>query len=180
METKDIWATYNQDVKLFLHSKVNNEHIVDDLLQETFIKVHTKLDSLKDVTKVKSWVFTIARNTMFDYFKKKEFVNGGDALIVEPDFEVIGDHTEKDCLHGIIKRLPKKYRDPLFLSDIKGLKQADVAQQLGLELPTTKSRIQRARKLIAKGYMECCDYKMNANGHLVGEIKDKEDCKVCQ
>ena len=75
--------------------------------------------------------------------------------------------------------LPKKYRDPLFLSDIKGLKQAEVASQLNLLLPTTKSRIQRARKLIAQGYVKCCDFTINQKGHLVGEIKNKEDCKVC-
>ena len=179
MDTKDIWTTYHEDVRRFIHSKIKGEHVVDDLLQETFIKVHTKLDSLKDESKMKSWVFTIARNTMFDYFKKKEFLDEGNAIIVEPDIEEEDNHTEKDCLQGIIKRLPKKYRDPLFLSDIKGLKQKEVADRLNLELPTTKSRIQRARKLIAKGYMDCCDYKMNQKGHLVGEIKSKADCKVC-
>ena len=76
--------------------------------------------------------------------------------------------------------MPKKYRDPLFLSDIKGIKQKDIAIQLKLPLPTIKSRIQRARKLIVKGYMECCDYKLNEQGYLVGEIKDKEECKVCK
>ncbi|MFK2819679.1 sigma-70 family RNA polymerase sigma factor [Flavobacteriaceae sp. LMIT009] len=179
MDTKDIWTSYHEDVRRFIGSKIKEGHIVDDLLQETFIKVHTKLDSLKDESKVKSWIFMIARNTMFDYFKNRDFISEGNAIIVEPDDDVIDNHTEKDCLRGIIKRLPKKYRDPLFLSDIRGLKQKDVAEQLKLELPTAKSRIQRARKLIAKGYMDCCDYKMNQKGHLVGEVKQKEDCKVC-
>jgi RNA polymerase sigma-70 factor (ECF subfamily) len=179
MDTKDVWTTYHDDVRRFIKSKIKGEHIVDDLLQETFIKIHTKLDTLKSESKIKPWVFTIARNAMFDYFKNKEFLSEGSAVIVEPDSSEIDNHTEKDCLRGIIKRLPKKYRDPLFLSDIKGFKQKDVAEQLNLELPTTKSRIQRARKLIAQGYMECCDYKMNAKGHLVGEIKEKEDCKIC-
>jgi RNA polymerase sigma-70 factor (ECF subfamily) len=93
--------------------------------------------------------------------------------------EQVSEHTEQDCLHGILKTLPKKYRDPLFLSDIKGLKQAEVASRLNLLLPTTKSRIQRARKLIAQGYVKCCDFTLNQKGYLVGEIKNKEDCKVC-
>ena len=88
-------------------------------------------------------------------------------------------HTEKDCLNGILQSLPKKYRDPLFLSDIKGLKQQEVATQLKQSLSTTKSQIQRARKLIAKGFMDCCGYVMNDEGNLVGEIQEKEDCKVC-
>lgn len=177
MTTQHIWTAYNQDVKLFIHSRIKNEEIANDLLQETFIKIHTKLNTLKNKDKLKSWVFTIARNTVLDYFKhtqsSREFFDT-DILYEENTI-----HNEKDCLHGILKNLPKKYRDPLFLSDIKGMKQAHIAQQLNLQLSTTKSRIQRARKLIAQGYMKCCDFKMNQKGYLVGEVKDKLDCKVC-
>lgn len=178
MNTNLVWKTYHQDIKQFLLSKIKNEEVVDDILQDTFIKIHTKLDALQDNKKLKSWVFTIARNTMLDYFRTNkldaEFQEYNTQIEEEPK-----SHDEKDCLYGIIKRLPKKYRDPLFLADIKGKKQTEVANQLKLPIPTARSRIQRARKLIAKGYMECCDFKMNQKGHLVGEVKDKEDCKVC-
>ena len=178
MTTQDIWETYQQDVKQFILSKIKDEDIVNDVLQETFIKIHTKIETLQHHEKLKSWIFTIARNTVLDYFKQnkntREFYENDQILEDEKQA-----HDEKDCLHGIIKRLPKKYRDPLFLSDIKGMKQVDIAQQLNLELSTTKSRIQRARKQITQGYMECCDFKINEKGFLVGEVKDKADCKVC-
>ena len=51
MDTKDIWTSYHEDVRRFIGSKIKDGHIVDDLLQETFIKVHRKLDSLKDESK---------------------------------------------------------------------------------------------------------------------------------
>lgn len=179
MNTKQVWETYHQDIRRFILSKVKNEQIADDILQDTFIKIHTRLDSINDNKKLKSWIFTVTRNTMLDYFRNNkigtEFKEVKIQIEEEPEI-----HDEKDCLYGIIKRLPKKYRDPLFLADIKGKKQAEVAEQLKLPIPTTKSRIQRARKLIAQGYMECCDFKMNQKGRLVGEVKDKEDCKVCK
>jgi len=59
------------------------------------------------------------------------------------------------------------------------MKQADIAQQLQLALPTVKSQIQRGRKLITQGFMDCCDFTRNESGFLVGEIKDKKDCKIC-
>jgi len=178
MNTNQVWETYHQDIRQYLLSRIKNEEIVDDVLQDTFIKIHTKLESLKNNEKLKPWVFTIARNTMLDYFRTNKMVDE----FQDNNFQIEEEpkrHDEKDCLYGIIKHLPKKYRDPLFLADIKGKKQAEVADQLKLPIPTAKSRIQRARKLIAKGYMECCDFKMNQKGHLVGEVKDKEDCKVC-
>ena len=179
MTTQEIWNIYHLDVKRFVLSKVKDESIADDIIQNTFIKVHTKLSSLKDPAKVKSWLMMIARNTTMDYFKIHKLTMLSDELEPYEAEHTMENHDEKDCLYGIIKSLPKKYREPLFLSDIKGLKQAEVAVQLKLELPTAKTRIQRARKMVTKGYMDCCDYKLNDKGFLVGEIKDKKDCKVC-
>lgn len=178
MTTNQVWTKYAKDVQFFILSKVKDKTITDDILQDTFIKIHTKLHTLKDLTKLKSWIFTIARNSIMDYFKSTnktfELANFETETKIETQ-----SHTEKDCLQGILQSLPKKYRDPLFLSDIKGLKQQEVADQLNQSLPTTKSQIQRARKLIAKGFMDCCGFVLNDEGKLVGEVQDKDDCKVC-
>jgi RNA polymerase sigma-70 factor (ECF subfamily) len=178
MTTHQVWKSYSEDLKRFIISKVKNSTIADDILQDTFIKIHTKLHTLNDVTKIKPWCFTVARNSILDYWKSInqtfEIAN------FEAETEIVeNSHTEQDCLKAILKNLPKKYRDPLFLSDIKGLKQQEVADQLQQTLSTTKSQIQRARKLIAQGFMDCCGFVMNTEGNLMGEIKEKEDCKVC-
>ncbi|WP_439130289.1 sigma-70 family RNA polymerase sigma factor [Polaribacter sp.] len=178
MTTKQVWTSYSEDLKRFIISKVKNNAIADDILQDTFIKIHTKLHTLKDTKKLKPWCFTIARNSILNYWKNTK-QNFEIANFEEKTSWVEDYHTEQDCLQGILKKLPKKYSTPLFLSDIKGLKQQEIANQLNQSLSTTKSQIQRARKLIAKGFMDCCGFKMNEDGFLVGEIKAKEDCKVC-
>lgn len=179
MTTKSVWENYSEDIRRFILSKVKDVVAADDILQDTFIKVHTKLHTLKDDDKLKAWLFSIARFIILDYYKVHKLTLPTDDLEIASEPGPKG-HTEHDCLRGILLNLPKKYRDPLFLSDIKGLKQQEVAQQLHLALPTVKSQIQRARKQIAQGFMDCCGFKMNADGHLVGEIQDKADCKVCQ
>lgn len=178
MTTQNLWTLYADDLKHFIMIKVKDAVIADDLLQETFIKVHTKLHMLKEESKVKAWMFSIARYTVMDYFRSNNVtyeLSDEDMVFEEQKLE----HTKEDCLRGIIKSLPKKYRDPLFLADIKGLKQAEISEQLHLPLPTVKSQIQRGRKLIAQGFMDCCDFKMNDNGYLIGEVKDIKECKVC-
>lgn len=179
MNTHDIWKLYSEDIKHFILSKVKDNAVTDDLLQETFIKVHTKLNQLNDETKLKAWLFSIARYTVMDYFREQNVIHDIDegSLVYEEDHQ---HHSQQDCLRGIIKSLPKKYRTPLFLADIKGLKQAEVSETLHLSLSTVKSQIQRGRKLIAKGFMDCCDLTLNNDGYLVGEIKDKKDCKICR
>lgn len=179
MTTKEVWTKYAEDLRHFILSKVKDEAITKDILQDTFIKVHTKLHTLKDIDKLKPWVFTITRYTILDYFKTSKLSYTTEVIEIESETQT-NKHSEQDCLRGILKNLPKKYRDPLFLSDIKGLQQQEVAKQLKLPLPTVKSQIQRARKQIAQGFIDCCGFEMNEEGYLVGEIQDKADCKVCQ
>ena len=182
MNTKLVWDTYADDVKRFVFSKTKNKDVTNDLLQEVFIKVHTKITTLQDVERLKSWLFTIAKNTVLDYFKssQKEDNTDEDTIeIIDEDAPLLKEHSEEDCLYGIVTKLPKKYRDPLFMADIKGMKQTVIADVLKLPLPTVKSQIQRARKMITKGYIDCCGFELNDKGFLVGEIKNKKDCKVC-
>jgi len=180
MTTNTVWNLYADDVRNFVFSKVKDEFTTEDILQETFLKIHTKLHTLKDTSKLKSWVFSIARNSVIDYFKSTQtsFDITGFNIAIENDKDK--GHTEEDCLRGIIRNLPKKYRYPLFLADIKGLKQQEVADKLNQTLSTTKSQIQRARKLITKGFMDCCGFELNEKGQLIGELQDKKDCKVCK
>ena len=180
MTTNDVWNAHADEIRRFIFSKVKNTANTEDVLQETFFKIHTNLHQLKEESKLKSWAFTIARNTIIDFFKaNKPNIDISTLEFTDTPIEN-HEHSEQDCLRGIIKKLPKKYRDPLFLADIKGLKQQEVATQLNQSLPTTKSQIQRARKLIAKGFMDCCGFVLNDEGKLVGEIQEKEDCKVCK
>jgi RNA polymerase sigma-70 factor (ECF subfamily) len=178
MTTQDVWSQYSNDLKRFILSKVKDEAIADDLIQETFLKIHTKLHTLRDLKKLRSWIFAVARNVVLDHFKQSNLTF--EVAHFESETEIKDEeHTEKDCLRGILSGLPKKYRDPIFLSDIQGMKQSEVATQLHLPLPTVKSQIQRARKLIAQGFKDCCGLVENEDGHLVGEIQAKKDCKVC-
>lgn len=181
-DTKIIWNSYAEDIRRFILSKTNDESSADDLLQEVFIKVHTKISNVQDVNKIKSWVFTVANNTVMDYFraiKKSQVIIDNELEGFDEQSAEFYEHSEQDCLYGIIKSLDKKYRDPLLMADIQGYKQRRIAEVLKLPLPTIKSQIQRARKMIAQGFMDCCGYQLNKKGFLVGEIKGKEDCKVC-
>ncbi len=179
MDTKAIWEDYHQDIKRFIFSKVKDEQVADDLLQEVFIKVHTKIDQLADHSKLKSWLFTIAHNTTMDFFKRDTLVESMKEDRITVVAESNEDHSEQDCLPGIINHLPSKYKRPLYMADIKGVKQTDIAKKLKIPLSTIKSQIQRGRKLIVQGYMDCCDYQLNGKGKLVGERKERMECEMC-
>lgn len=178
MDTEKIWSEFSLALKKFIFSKVKNETVADDILQEVFIKIHIHKHELKEKKQLKSWLFSIANNATLDYFRKKDIVlptETNDA--VEENSK--DEHDAGDCVLPLILNLPKKYKEILVLTEIKGYKQQKAADTLSIGLPAAKSRIQRGRDLLKKGFMDCCDYKLDVNGHLKGEHKNKEDCKVC-
>jgi len=107
MTTNEVWKLYSDDIKRYIENKVRDEAITEDILQDTFIKIHTKLHTLKDLNKIKSWCFTIARNSIMDFFRTSKISSELPDLTAEIDTEE-NFHTEKDCLLGILQNLPKK------------------------------------------------------------------------
>lgn len=179
MDTEKIWAEFSLALKKFIFSKVKNETVAEDILQEVFIKIHLHKEELKEKKQLKSWLFSIANNTTIDYFRKKEVVLPNEVKDSAVEEASKNNHNPSDCLAPLILALPKKYKEALLLSEIKGHKQQVVAEELGISLAAAKSRIQRGRDLLKKGFINCCDYQVDENGFLKGENKNIEDCKVC-
>ncbi len=179
-DTSELYHAYSEDLSRFLRSKSQDQSLIEDIMQDSFIKLHLSLTGGKVIHNPKSWLFRVAQNALVDHHRTSQ----KQAQLVSPPTEdaYIEDrpaHTPADCLRGIVSTLPFKYKKAVYLVDIKGLRQTDAAQQLQLPLPTLKSHVQRGRKLVAQGYVDCCDYTIREDGTLVGEIKDWEGCKVC-
>ena len=69
----DFWDVYDQHyfrVKRFIQAMVRDESAADDLCQETFMRAQDSLETLKDQSKISSWIFQIAYNLCRDHFRK--------------------------------------------------------------------------------------------------------------
>lgn len=163
--------------KVFIAKKVDSQQIAEDLMQEVFVRVHQRLNTLDEIGKIRSWVYVIARNIVTDYYRTKKI------SVAFPDEEISAEpqgekeKTVRDCLLPLIRKLPEKYGSAVWLSEIEGTKHAEVARILKISLSGAKSRIQRGRKLLQYGYMDCCNFRLSPGRYLVGEHRD--DCKVC-
>lgn len=179
METTQLWNQYSEILKRFIISRVKDPEVVNDLLQETFIKVHLNLDTLKKQESIKSWIFSIANNIIIDYFNKQSKKTSLPTNLTTVDEENKEEHTAIDCILPLINNLPSTYKEAMILSEIQGLKQHEIAKKLSISVSGAKSRIQRGRNLLKQGYINCCSYTLNEKGELTGEHKNKKDCKVC-
>jgi len=89
-KTTEMWHRFSDGLRRFILNKVKDEALADDLLQETFIRIHSKIDNLRDEAKVQSWVFQIARNIINDHYRKNNPVS------VEEVPETIDTEPESD------------------------------------------------------------------------------------
>lgn len=153
MNTTEIWNTFHIQLENFIKKRIHDEETTKDLLQEVFIKIHNNIDTLNDETKITAWVYQVTRNTLNDYFRKEKTHN---ELPENLSFEDSIDLEEiSTCLLCLINELPKDYRRAVFLSEIKGIPQIEVAEKLNLSYTATKSRIQRGRKLLKEKLSNC-------------------------
>ena len=126
--TKNIWYEYRVKLVSFIRSKVA-EDMVDDLLQDVFIKIHDRIDSLKEDVKLESWLYQITRNTIIDYYRSKRITEEFPDWIEQPQLEEDTIRKElSSCLEPMVKELPDKYRKAVQMSELESKTQKEVAE----------------------------------------------------
>lgn len=179
-DVPSLWIEHKNELRNFIYKRVKDEDLTNDILQEVLIKVYNFCISKSGVKNIRSWLFQIAQNTIIDnYRRQSKFIQQ------EAEFDLADEDENmafKDAVNYILPMLdflPVKYAEPLKLADIDGLKQADIAQKIGLNLSATKSRIQRARQLLKEEFVTCCFFETDKQGNIISfEIKDS--CKPLQ
>jgi RNA polymerase sigma-70 factor (ECF subfamily) len=77
MDIQIVWEKYGDRLRKFLLSRVKNPDDAEDLLQEILIKTHKNISSVKEPKKFQSWLFKVARNTLYDYYRKPQTTLSG-------------------------------------------------------------------------------------------------------
>lgn len=181
--TDSVWSQLNADLRRFIRRRVPDEHIADDLLQETFVRIHRHIDSLTDTDRLAAWVYQIARNVIRDHYRR----SAGSTVALD-DVDPADDPEDQlshlrcrptEWLDELIGELPDHYRDAVRLAEIEGLKQQKIADRLGLSLSGAKSRIQRGRAMLRDVLEQCCRFEFDRRGNLMA-VDPKPDCTVCR
>lgn len=74
LSTEKIWEEFSDRLSRFVFSKISDQHIVENIIQDIFFKIHSNINHLKSNTKLGSWLFQIARNAIMDYFREEKKV----------------------------------------------------------------------------------------------------------
>ena len=180
ISTEKIWREYNDTLRRFIERRVGDKSVVDDILQEVFMKIHSGLDTLKDGTRLQSWLYQITRNAIIDYYRSRrptEELPEQVSISETDDNKVLPELAE--CVRIMIEELPDTYREAVILSELEGLTQKRVAKKLSLSLSGTKSRVQRGRKKLKEILMDCCHFEFDRHGGVIDFIPKRNFCKNC-
>jgi RNA polymerase sigma factor (sigma-70 family) len=136
---------HQQHVWRFLRRLLGDDALAEDVTQETFIRVYTRLSTFTFEAKFSTWVFQIARNAGIDELRKRQrqaklhdLLTRRHTHIPPPDLGV-ELQMALDCL-------PDDQRAALLLVEIFGLRYREAAEVLGIPAGTVKSRVHHARE----------------------------------
>ncbi len=179
--TEKAWQEYHSKLRAFIKRRISDGTATDDILQNVFLKMHTGLASLKDATKLQSWLYQIARNTIIDYFRSQKPTVELPDWLPQPETDLGEKVTQElsECLRPMIQLLPKSYREAIIFSEVKGLTQKEVAKAQGTSLSGAKSRVQRGRALLKNMLSECCRLEFDNSGRLSDYERKAGSCDDC-
>ncbi len=180
---ESLWDEFSTPLKTYIKHHVNNDEDVEDLLQTVFFKINSKIDSIIDVKKIHSWVYTIARNTIYDYYRAQKhdlyIEDLAEYKFCNPKEEDLLNNDIARCLQSMIQYLPEKYKQALILTEYQNLTQKELSIQLGISLSGAKSRVQRARVLLKEMILNCCSIEQDCRGNIIDYKHKKGNCKHC-
>lgn len=151
----------------YVRNRVRNQEDAEDLTQDVFFKL-AKSNS-NDIDNLKSWVYVIAKNTITDYYRKKQLQTNTieeDSFIDTKPFEDAGQKLS-NCVSAFVNQLPDEYRELLTLSELKEIPQKEIAIQLDMNYVTVRSKIQRGRKKLKELLEGCCTILQGGKGSIM-------------
>lgn len=139
-------------LRAFARSFCRDPYDADDLVQETLTKAIAAIDTFEAGTRLKSWLFTIMRNTFYTKVRKqkREITGESDCVANLPIVQPTQEWSQRGLeLQDALQRLPEAQREIIVLVGVLGVSYEEAASICGCEMGTVKSRINRARSRLA-------------------------------
>jgi RNA polymerase sigma-70 factor (ECF subfamily) len=179
--TESVWTRLSNDLRRFIRRRVSDEHVAEDLLQETFVRIHRGVGGLADADRLAAWVYQISRNVIRDHYRTSGATRADLPDDVPDEQEPQAALKARACvwMDELIGELPDTYRDAVRLAEMEGLPHQELADRLGLSLAAAKSRVQRGRVLLKDVLTGCCVFHVDRRGNVV-DIDPRPERTVCR
>ncbi|ERT68420.1 MAG: RNA polymerase sigma factor [Cetobacterium somerae] len=144
MDFDQIYNEYFDRIYYKILSTVKNAEDAEDIAQEVFISVYKNLKGFREESNIYTWIYRIAINKTYDFFRKKK-------LNLELNDEILSVESNEDfnipiLLEEKLKELPFQEREIVVLKDIYGYKLREIADMKEMNISTVKTIYYKAIK----------------------------------
>lgn len=162
-----IYERYIDKVYRLAYSKLGDHHDAQDVASSVFLKLCTYLQQFRGDSKLSTWIFAVTANAAIDFARRRKpqdsldrEIGGKDGEPMErqvPDRnpgpeELLEREDFKRHMLSLVQKLPDMQREILELRFIIGLSYQEISEELGIEMGTVKSRINRAVASLREAY----------------------------
>jgi len=147
-----LYNQFGRDIYNFVYRLTGSKEEAEDLTQETFVKAYMELKHLREDSRFKSWLFSIARNEVYQRARRHAFKTK--SLEEEPvQIRSQEKNPEEAYLHGELSELvqsaldslPLKLKTVLILAAVQNHSYQEIAEMVGRSMAAVKTDIHRAR-----------------------------------
>ena len=185
-DSQGVWEDFQGRLRAFVSRRVKQPADAEDVVQEIFLQIHRNLSTVRDEARLPAWIFKIARHAIVDHFRRnarpmETLAEDFDlpAPTEEPETEYAALNELVQCLEPMIEALPESYRQAIRLTELRGVRQSEVAKQTGLSVSGMKTRVQRGRRKLKTMLLECCEIEFDNRRGIVAYQCRNGGCGPC-
>lgn len=154
-QVETLYANHHGWLQAWLRRRLGNSCDACDLAQDTFMRVLCKQAPFA-IQEPRAFLTTIAQGLVANHYRRRKIeLAYRDALALLPEAEVPSPEAQAIMLETLMEvdrlldDLPPPVREAFLLSQLNGLRQAEIAARLGVSVPTVK-------RYIARAVEQCC------------------------
>jgi RNA polymerase sigma-70 factor (ECF subfamily) len=155
----ELFERYARRIYLFALSYLKNEQDAEELVQDVFLKIWEKRESLDKSKNIKSFVFKVAVNTMYDFIRRKNIESAYNEF-ASANFQTHPDSTWHQVIFDeminnldiLVKQMPSEQQKIFRLSREDGLTSEEIARKLNLSKRTIENQLYRAIAFLKKHF----------------------------
>ena len=155
-----LFTRYREAIRRLFEQRLGDRDTAEDLVQETFIKVYLHLKNYSPAFTFGQWIYTIARNTLVDYLRRRtddvsidDGYRAPQAMTMSPEESVI-IKQRRDHFEVSLNELSEDYRRIIEMRFIDEYSYEEIAEKLERPINTIKTQIRRAKAAVCKMILE--------------------------
>ncbi|HKJ40715.1 MAG TPA: RNA polymerase sigma-70 factor [Sunxiuqinia sp.] len=156
-----LYTEYSERLYRFAFGYLKSEADTLDVIQEVFIRLWDKRESLKEEMSLEAFLFTIAKNTIISTFRKKisereyleylkqRAVKNSSDTAEQVDYKLLSEEVQK-----LVSQLPQQRQRIYILSKEKGYTNKAIAEELEISIKTVEDHMTKARRFLKENLKE--------------------------